>query len=161
VIELYLLRHADAGDPYAWTGPDGRRPLSGKGEKQADRLGLFLAGSAFTPDVIITSPLLRATQTAEIVAEHLGLAVTVDDRLAGGLDLGIVEGILGDAGDPARPVLVGHDPAFSELLVSLTGSPGMVMKKGAMARVDVELPLAAGAGSLAWLVPPELLKPSR
>ena len=68
MIELYLLRHADAGDPMAWQGPDAARPLSGKGERQADRLGRFLAGIGFTPDAIITSPKVRAAQTAEGVA---------------------------------------------------------------------------------------------
>src|SRR6266576_23852 len=116
MIELHLLRHAHAGDPMAWEGPDEKRPLSDKGEKQADRLGRFLAGVDFKPDVIITSPKLRAAQTAEIMAGHIGMKVTIDERLAGGVDLGAVEAILRDAGDPARPVLVGHDPDFSDLL---------------------------------------------
>ena len=161
MIQLHLLRHADAGDPAAWTAPDAERPLSGKGEKQADRLGRFLAGVDFEPDAIITSPKLRAAQTAERVAEAIGAKVSVDDRLAGGLDLDDVEAILSDAGAPTRAVLVGHDPDFSELLGELTGSPGLEMKKGAIARIDVELPLRPGAGRLAWLVPPELLKPAR
>ena len=115
VIELYLLRHADAGDPMAWQGPDAARPLSGKGERQADRLGRFLAGIGFTPDAIITSPKVRAAQTAEGVADHLGVPVTIDDRLAEGVDLAALEAVLRAAGDPARPVLVGHDPDFSDL----------------------------------------------
>jgi phosphohistidine phosphatase len=160
VIELYLLRHADAGDPMAWTSDDALRPLSAKGEKQADRLGRFLAGTAFRPDAILTSPRIRAARTAEIVGALLGRAATVDDRLAGGLDVRAAEAILHDAGDPVRPVLVGHDPDFSELLDELTGS-SVVMKKGALARIDIDRPLAAGAGSLAWLVPPDLLKPAR
>ena len=158
-IEFHLLRHADAGDPMAWNGPDEARPLSGKGKKQAYRLGKFLAGVGFAPDAIISSPKVRARQTAEIVADHLGLAVALDDRLAGSFDLGAVEAILGDAGEPIRPVLVGHDPDFSEMVETLTGASGMTMKKGAIVRIDVERPLTAGAGSLAWLVPPDLLKP--
>ena len=66
VIELHLLRHAHAGDPMAWDGPDERRPLSDKGEKQADRLGRFLAGVGFAADAVITSPKVRAAQTAEM-----------------------------------------------------------------------------------------------
>ena len=87
MIELYFLRHADAGDPMAWQGPDAARPLSGKGERQADRLGRFLSGIGFTTDAIITSPKLRAAQTAEGVARHLGVPVTIDDRLAESVDL--------------------------------------------------------------------------
>ena len=94
MIELYFLRHADAGDPMAWTGDDAERPLSDKGRKQADRLGRFLAGLGFAPDAIITSPKVRAAQTAEIVAEHLDVTVAVDDRLAGGLDPGTLDGLL-------------------------------------------------------------------
>src|SRR5512144_1663227 len=136
MTELYLLRHADAGDPEAWTGDDAQRPLSGKGEKQADRLGRFLAGTPLRPDVILTSPKVRARQTADIVAEPLGMTVRLEERLGGGLDASVVEAILRDAGDPDRPVLVGHDPDFSELLEALTGA-SVPMKKGAMARIDI------------------------
>src|SRR6476619_6761533 len=160
MTELYLIRHADAGDPAAWTGDDADRPLSGKGEKQADRLGRFLAGTAFRPDVILTSPKARAHRTAEIVAGHLGSSATIEDRLAGGLDAGTGEAILRDAGDPERPVLVGHDPDFTELLQSLTGS-SVEMKKGALVRIDIDRPVADGQCNLAWLVPPDLLKSAR
>ena len=74
--------------------------------------------------------------------------MTIDDRLAGALDQDTLEAILRDAGDPQRPVLVGHDPDFSELLDDLTGSSGLEMKKGAIARIDIERPLAAGTGTL-------------
>src|SRR3954447_10051942 len=134
MTELHFLRHAHAGDPEGWTGPDAERPLSDKGRKQADRLGKFLAGVRFNPDAIITSPKLRAKQTAESVAGHIGLTVTEDDRLASGFDLATVDAILADAGDPARPVLVGHDPDFSEIVSLLTGSPELTMKKGAIVR---------------------------
>jgi phosphohistidine phosphatase SixA len=161
VIEFHLLRHAHAGDPPGWHGPDEDRPLSDKGEKQAERLGKFLAGVGFKPDAIITSPKVRAARTAEIVAGHVGVTVAVDARLAGGLDLGSVEAILTDAGNPMRPVLVGHDPDFSELVETLTGWSGLTMKKAAIIRIDIDRPLAAGGGSLAWLVSPDLLKPAR
>jgi phosphohistidine phosphatase SixA len=161
VIELHFLRHAHAGDPEAWTGADEARPLSDKGEKQADRLGTFLAGVGFKPDAIITSPKLRAAQTAEIVAKHLGIQISFDDRLAGAFDLETLETLLRDAGDPSRPVVVGHDPDFSDLLAELSGASQLPMPKGALARVDIERPLRAGGGTLHWLVPPDLLKPAR
>ena len=161
MIELNLLRHADAGDPLAWDGPDEARPLSDKGERQADRLGRFLAGVGFAPDAVITSPKVRAAQTAEIVARHLGLPVVVDERLAVGLDMAGVEETLRAAGDPARPVLVGHDPDFTDLVEVLSASSAVVMKKGAIIRIDIERPLTPGGGQLAWLVPPSLLKGGR
>jgi phosphohistidine phosphatase len=159
VIELHLIRHAHAGDPMAWEGADEDRPLSARGERQSDRLGRFLAGIGFRPDAIITSPKVRAAQTAEIVAAHLALPVVVDARLAGGVDLGAVEAILRDAGDPGRPVLVGHDPDFSELVALLSGAE-VPMRKGALARIDADRPLEPGGGTLSWLVPPDLLKPA-
>ncbi|HSK51904.1 MAG TPA: phosphohistidine phosphatase SixA [Clostridia bacterium] len=159
-VQLYLLRHADAGDPAAWDGPDAARPLSPKGEQQSERLGRFLAGLAFRPDAILTSPKLRASQTAEIVARHLGIAVATDVRLGSHVSLETVEAVLGDAGNPGRAVLVGHDPDFSDLVEALTGSGNVPMKKGALARIDADRPLAGGNGQLRWLVPPDLLRPA-
>jgi phosphohistidine phosphatase len=161
VIELYFLRHAHAGDPEVWTGDDAARPLSDKGEKQAERLGTFLAGVGFKPDVIVSSPKLRAAQTAEIVAKHLGIQISFDDRLAGAFEVETLETLLRDAGDPVRAVVVGHDPDFSDVLAELSGASQLPMPKGAFARVDIERPLRAGGGTLHWLVPPDLLKPAR
>jgi phosphohistidine phosphatase SixA len=161
VTQLYLLRHADAGDPLAWDGPDDRRPLSDKGRRQADRLGRFLATIGFRPDAIITSPKARASGTAEILGGNLGLPVSVDRRLGDALGLGELEGVLRDAGDPERIVVVGHDPDFTDLIGELCGTSAAPMRKGALARVDVGRPLEPGGGTLRWLVPPDLLKPDR
>lgn len=157
-IELYLLRHAHAGDPAGWDGPDEQRPLSPKGEKQTDRLARFLAGIGFQPDAIITSPKTRAAQTAEILAQRVGMPVGVDPRLAGDLGTSTLEAVLRDAGDPLRPVLVGHDPDFSSL-VGMLCAGNVPMRKGALARIDVRRPLQPGRGELRWLVPPDLLRP--
>ena len=161
MTELHFLRHAHAGDPATWDGPDERRPLSDKGEKQADRLGRFLAEVGFKPDAIVTSPKLRAAQTAEIIARHLNVAVAVDDRLGEELGTGTLDALLRDAGNPDRPVIVGHDPDFSELVAVLCGASRVPMRKGAFARVDVARPLEPGGGVLRWLVPPDLLRPDR
>jgi phosphohistidine phosphatase len=145
----------------AWDGPDAARPLAPRGERQADRLARFLAGTGFRTDAIITSPKLRAAQTAEIVAERLGVPVRIDERLAGGVGLNALEAILRDAGDPVAPVLVGHDPDFSDLVVKLCGGLGVPMRKGAFARIDAERPFEPGRATLRWLIPPDLLKPDR
>jgi phosphohistidine phosphatase len=158
---LHLLRHAHAGDPAGWTGPDAARPLSDKGRSQAERLGRFLADNDFQTDAVITSPKLRASQTAEIVAGHLGVGVTEDDRLAGGLDLATVEALLTAAGDPERPVLAGHDPDFSELVALLCDTENVPMRKGAFARIEVDRPLRPGGGTLRWLIAPDALRPER
>jgi phosphohistidine phosphatase len=159
VVELYLVRHADAGNPEQWDGPDAARPLSPKGEKQSERLGRFISGIGFRPHAVISSPKLRASQTADIIAGKLGVPVTLDERLAGGADVSDVEAILRDAGDPRRAVLVGHDPDFSSLLQALCVAPNVELKKGALARIDVERPAGPGRGDLRWLVPPDALKP--
>jgi phosphohistidine phosphatase len=157
MIELYLLRHAHAGDASTFEGLDASRPLSEKGERQSNRLGRFLTGVGFVPDAIISSPKVRAFRTAEIVALHLGLPVGIDPRLGGALDPEDIDAILTEAGDPARPMLVGHDPDFSELAALLSGSSHLPMRKGALARIDIDRPLRAGDGTLRWLIPPDLL----
>jgi phosphohistidine phosphatase len=155
---LHFLRHADAGDPEAWAGPDAARPLSDKGRKQSKRLGEHLAAIGFEADGFVTSPKIRAAQTAEIVAEPLRTKVSIDDRLAAGLEIDALDAILADAGDPGRVVVVGHDPDFSELLSELVGTQ-LEMKKGAFARLEIERPLRAGGGTLRWLLPPDALRP--
>jgi phosphohistidine phosphatase len=155
---LDLLRHADAGDPEAWDRPDAERPLSDKGRRQAKRLGDHLASIGFRAEAIITSPKVRAVETAELVADKIEGTVASDDRLAGPLDLEIVEAILGDAGDPDEAMLVGHDPDFSGLLSVLCAAAGVTMRKGALARIEIDRPLRAGGGTLRWLLPPDVLK---
>lgn len=142
-----------------WSGPDAARPLSGKGRRQAARLGAFLVSIGFRPDVIVTSPKLRAAQTADAVASALGVAVQTDERLAIGFGAAELEALLGEL-DAARPVLVGHDPDFSDLVAMLCGTDSVPMKKGALARIDLRPPVGPGAGALRWLIPPDLLDPS-
>jgi len=82
----------------------------------------------------------------------------VDRRLAGPLDAGTVADILLAAGPAERPCIVGHDPDFSELLGDLVGAGEIPMRKGALARVDFATrDVAAGLGTLRYLIPPELL----
>ena len=157
LIQLYFLRHAHAGDPSSWEAPDAIRPLSEKGERQADRMGRYLATVGLAPDAVITSPKVRAARTAEIVAMHLGVPVLTDPRLAGPFGLDDLEAILVDAGSPVRPIIVGHDPDFGTLVSLLAGATSIPMKKGALARIDIEGRLMPGGGTLRWLLPPDLL----
>jgi phosphohistidine phosphatase len=156
-LELHLLRHAHAGDPLKWAGDDFDRPLSSRGAEQAEGLGRHLDGLGLRFDAIISSPLARASQTARLVADRLNAAVRIDDRLGGPLSLAIVEAILDDAGNPVRPVLVGHDPDFSELVALLTGAWSVPMRKGSLARIDLSRPIQPGTGILRFLLPPGLL----
>jgi phosphohistidine phosphatase len=159
-VELYLVRHAHAGDPARWTGPDERRPLSPKGRLQAERLGRHLAAIRLDLDAIVSSPKVRARETADLVAAALGRSVQIDERVGGGLTIRSLEGVLTDAGNPARAMIVGHDPDFSELAADLGGAPTLPMRKGALARFDAPRPLRPGGAILRWLLPPDALADS-
>jgi phosphohistidine phosphatase len=102
--------------------------------------------------------MLRALDTARLAAGPLGVEVTVDDRLAHGFDLDALADLARDLDGPTRLVLVGHDPDFSDLLAELTGAPAIPMRKGTLARVDLDPPPEPGAGMLSWLIPPEVLQ---
>lgn len=153
-LQLYLLRHADAGDPMAWRGDDAERPLSAKGKRQARRLGSLLADIGWRPDVILTSPKLRASQTARIVGEAVDVKPDDEKRLASAFELGDVGGMLAAHPDARRVVLVGHDPDFSSIASTLTGA-AIELRKGAIARIDLpHAEATAGEGALRWLIPP-------
>lgn len=130
--------------------------MSKKGRKQSRALGKFLATCDVSADLIVTSPKLRALETAILVAKPLHLKVAIDDRLARSLDLERLGELLDSTG-AQRTVLVGHDPDFSQLAASLTGTQFLPMKKGAIARIETAVPLHPGGGLLRWLITPELL----
>lgn len=154
-IAIYLLRHAHAGDPAKWDGDDAERPLSARGREQARRLGRFLAERSVVFDTIVSSPKMRARQTAQLFADAFGLGVAIDDRLGGPLDVDMLSDIVAGEGGTSV-VLVGHDPDFSELCRALTGAAYLPLRKGAVARIDIALPLQEGSGILRWLLTPEL-----
>jgi phosphohistidine phosphatase len=156
-IQLCLLRHAHAGDPMKWRGEDDVRPLTEKGRAQSERLGRLLAGSGFHPDAILSSPMTRALETATLVAAALRLEVKIAEDLGRALDLSTLEDLLHSAGDPDRPLLVGHDPDFSTLASELAGVAYLPRRKAAIIRIDVVRPLRAGQGTIRWLVTPDLL----
>lgn len=156
-VEIYLLRHADAGDPTVFRGDDAQRPLSDKGRRQASSMGRFLNRRGFHPDVIVSSPKMRSRQTAELVAAALDTPVTLDERLGGPLDLDALSEVVAAAAGKRKVLLVGHDPEFSELAAELIGAPQVALKKGALARIDAPMPFAPGGGELRWLIPPDLV----
>ena len=156
-VELYLVRHAHAGDPATWPGPDEARPLSQKGERQAGGLAAFLARASVRPAVLVTSPRLRAVQTAGPIGAALGIPVRSEPLLGSGADLTDLEQILAGAGDPPSALLVGHDPDFSDIAAELTGAASLPLPKGSLVRIDAERPLVPGSGVLRWLLPPDLL----
>lgn len=124
---IWLLRHAEAADGE----PDAERPLTEKGQRQARTAGRALAAMEVRIDACVSSPKVRAVQTAELACEPLGLEVQVDDRLAGGpFDPEEVANGYGE-----HVMLVGHDPDFSMAVHSATGAQ-VRMKKGGVAAIE-------------------------
>jgi phosphohistidine phosphatase len=122
---LWLLRHAEAADGI----PDDERPLTERGQAQADAVGAALEQMGVVIDACLSSPKLRALQTAQRACAPLGVEVTVDRRLAGEpFDPDDLVAGLGEV------LLVGHDPSFSLTLHDLTGAQSR-MKKGGLAGI--------------------------
>jgi len=123
---LWLLRHAEAEDGL----PDDERPLTERGVTQADAAGRALAVLGVQIDACLSSPKLRAVQTAERACEPLGLQVAIEPALSGEpFDVRDLTAGLGEV------LLVGHDPSFSLLLHDLTGCQAR-MKKGGLAGIS-------------------------
>jgi phosphohistidine phosphatase len=156
-MQLYFLRHGQAGKGSEWTGDDRLRPLTDEGRAAVVRAGVTLMRLELQVDVIVTSPLARARQTADIAAEELGLQEKVvdDKRLAHGFDRRALAKILADHPKAQSVMLVGHEPEFSATIGELTGGR-VVCKKGSLARVDVDDP-GVLRGELVWLLPPRVL----
>jgi phosphohistidine phosphatase len=122
---LWLLRHADAVDGT----PDDERPLSERGVMQAQDAGQALAALGVTIDACLSSPKVRAVQTAQYACAPLGLELSVDPRLAGEpFDAYDLSAGLGEV------LLVGHDPSFTLTLHDLTGTQAR-MRKGGLAGI--------------------------
>jgi phosphohistidine phosphatase len=154
---LYFLRHGLAGLREEWTEDDSLRPLTKLGMKKMVKTADLLAGLDLGLDLIVTSPLTRAFQTADIVAHRFKLEdhLMQDERLAPGFGTQELIEILQAYPEAENIMLVGHEPDFSFTIGALTGGR-VVCKKGGLARVDITStdPLQ---GELAWLVPPKLL----
>lgn len=155
---LYFLRHGQAGQRDEWKGDDGLRPLTKQGMKSMVKTADLLADLKLGLDLVITSPLARAFQTADIVSDRLKLGEQLiqDDRLAPGFGIDDLALVLQDHVEAQALMLVGHEPDFSITIGALIGGGRVVCKKGGLARVDITStdPLQ---GELVWLVPPKLL----
>jgi phosphohistidine phosphatase len=128
---VFLVRHAHAekGDP------DDLRQLSERGREEARAVARQLAGHDTPPTLVLTSPLVRARQTAEQIAQAAGAELRADERIAPGLTADLLLATLDDEQGPVA--VVGHQPDFSEIAFELTGSdPGF--PTGGVAEIVVE-----------------------
>lgn len=157
-MKLYFIRHGLAGHSSRWKGDDAIRPLTKKGKKRLTREGTGIDKLGIKPDVIITSPLLRACQTAEIVAKELNMTdkLVEDQRLAPGFGVGKLSQIVRDHGKANSIVLVGHEPDFSTTISHLVGGGEIICKKGSLVYVDLPNRTTM-KGALVWLIPPKAL----
>jgi phosphohistidine phosphatase len=162
-MEVYLLRHGIADDDSP-TGRDADRPLTSQGRRKLHELLAVAAAAGVAPDVIVSSPYVRARQTAEIAREVLGCKE----------ELHFANALVPEA-DPeevwmevrnayrgsAAILLASHEPLMGRCLGFLLGHPGMFVdfKKGALARVDVEGIGIQPRGILKWMLVPKLAAP--
>ena len=124
---IWLLRHGDAEDG----SPDSERPLTEKGREQSRAVGAALKALGVEIDACLTSPKVRAAETARLACEPLGVEPQLEPKLAGGpFDAEALAAGLGD-----DVLLVGHDPDFSMAVHSLTGAQ-VRMKKGGLAGIE-------------------------
>jgi phosphohistidine phosphatase len=155
---LYFLRHGLAGSHEEWKGDDALRPLTKKGMKNMVSQAKCINEMELNLDVIVTSPLARAFQTADIVADELkmGEKLVQDERLAPGFGMDDLAQVLQSYPDASNIMLVGHEPDFSQTVSALIGGSRLVIKKGGLARIDVfnADPLQ---GKLIWLLPPSVM----
>jgi phosphohistidine phosphatase len=160
-MELYFLRHGDAGAPEGWKGSDAERPLSREGIARIEKEARAIALLRPTLDMILTSPLVRARQTAQIVAKKMRLAkvTVVEERLAPGFAAADLERILAERPSLRGLLLVGHEPDFSRVISACIGGGRVECKKGSLVRVDMGAPPSL-TGTLVWLLPPRVLAPN-
>jgi phosphohistidine phosphatase len=116
-VRIYLVRHAEA----AQGKPDSERRLTPEGREQARRVGERLAEAEPRPVEVLHSPLVRARETAELIAEPLGVEPEPDDRLAPGATAAGVRAAVADRGEAI--VVIGHLPDCAEIAAELTGGP--------------------------------------
>ena len=160
-LELYLIRHgiaAERGEEYP---DDSKRPLTNAGITGLRREAKALEELGIGFDQIISSPLVRTKQTAEVFAEAMKPKPTVSyiDALApAGTPAAVIQEVLKYA-KKARIALVGHEPNMGELAARLIGSRvPLEFKKGAICRIDFEVLPPKGTGHLRWFVTPKMLR---
>jgi phosphohistidine phosphatase len=163
-VELYLIRHGIAearGDEWP---DDAKRPLTDAGMSRLRKAARGLVALGVQFDVVLTSPLVRARQTAEIVAgafESCPHIVNAEALAPGGSYAAVVAELEKHA-KRGSVALVGHEPAIGELAARLIGARHPIpFKKGAVCRIDVGTLPPSGSGELRWFATPKMLRAIR
>ena len=160
LLELYLIRHGVAAERGPDYPDDSKRPLTGSGLSKLRKSAKALNALDVGFDLIITSPLVRTKQTAEVFADVLNgkPQVTTSDALApAGTPAAVMQELARQR--KARIALVGHEPNLGELAARLIGARSPIeFKKGAICRIDFDILPPKGLGQLQWFVPPRILR---
>jgi phosphohistidine phosphatase len=157
---IYFLRHASAGEHLMNPKKDEKRALDKAGIEQCGYVGRALAALDAHVDVIISSPLKRATQTASLVGNEMGYEgkLQLDDGLRPGTTFADFRRLLTKYAKYEAIMVVGHHPNLSEFLgqsMSESGCEASVdLKKGAVARVES----SRNSGTLNWCLTPKILR---
>jgi phosphohistidine phosphatase len=160
-IQLYLIRHglaASRGDQFP---DDAKRPLTPQGVTRLRREAAGLEALGVRFDIVLTSPLVRARQTAEVLAQALAprTAVTELAALAPGGAAAATASALAEYSRHGAIALVGHEPDLGQLAARLIGTRAAIpFKKGAVCRIDMEALPPSRPGRLVWFVTPKMLR---
>jgi phosphohistidine phosphatase len=161
MLELYLVRHGVAEDRGDDWPDDSKRPLTSGGIAKLRKEARGLVELGVTIDQIVTSPLVRTRQTADVLAEVLKNKppIAASDALApAGTPAAVIQEI-GRHARKARVALVGHEPNLGELAAQLIGAKApLEFKKGAICRIDFDALPPKGVGALRWFVTPRMLR---
>jgi phosphohistidine phosphatase len=162
--ELYIMRHGIAAVRSAGTVmDDAKRPLMPEGKEKMGEIAAGLVRAGLEADWIVSSPLVRAVETAEIVGEALGSKPPLDlcDALRPGGDPEALIAFLAKRSNRRRVLVVGHEPDLSELAARLIGAgrtANMPLKKGGCGLITFsEFPPKA-PGRLVWWLPPRVTR---
>ena len=160
---IYLLRHTKA-DWSVEVVHDRDRPLHARGITDAGRVGTFLADLGQVPDLVVSSPAVRAAETARLATAQGDWRVAVGHRedLYDTPPWKVLRLLRDTAPQIESALLVFHEPTCSETLSDLVGHVSVKMPTGALARVDLNLgdwdEVEPGAGTLSWLVTPKIMR---
>lgn len=144
-MQLYLLRHADADTP---APSDDERALSEKGRLQAQKVGRFCEANDLKPDLVLSSPLKRAHETAKIVSTTVRSELIVVPWLASGMSPHTAFEELRAYRNQGSVMIVGHEPDFSQLASYLLGLPtnqAIHIRKASLTLLDLGFYRAGGA----------------
>ena len=156
---VYFVRHASAGQHKADPAKDEKRPLDNDGIEQSTTMGRALVALETHVDVILSSPLKRAAQTASLIANELGYEdkIVLTPALRPDANYAKFTALIDEYASQEAIMVAGHNPNLSEFLGRLIGGgtrAGMDLKKGAVARVEVD----RHRGVLHWMLTPKVVR---